>query len=326
MKTHHRYFISHLSALLYSLVLWWFVPSVVAETVNRIVAVVNDDIITEADVTAFLAALHDEPAPPGANDPQDPDMPRLALQRLIDRHLILQEAKRLGVTVETDEVLERYDAFRNKFPSDELFHQSLAQTGLSEEQLKQRVREQLMLQRVIDTKVRSMITVSPMEVSKELGAHPEAEKPGDRMRVSHLLVRVNEHRPEEEARKLIENLHAQLAQGADFSATAKRYSEDQHRDEGGDMGWVAPGELMPELDAALSALKVGELSGPIQSRLGFHLVRGEERKPTSDLSVMEAHHAVSQQIYQKKFQKAFARWVGELRRKAYIEIPGAPAS
>ena len=103
---------------------WCCMASAFAETVNRIVAVVNDDIITQADVAAFIAALQNEPGndpAPAANDPQ---MQRAVLQRLIDQHLILQEATHSGVTVETDDVLQRYEAFRNRFPSDELFHQS----------------------------------------------------------------------------------------------------------------------------------------------------------------------------------------------------------
>ena len=280
-----------------------------AETVNRILAVVNDEVITQADVAAFVAALQNEPGHDPAPAANDPDMQRAVLQRLIDQQLILQEAKRSGVTVETDDVLERYTAFRNRFPSDELFHQSLVESGLSEEQLKNRVRDQLMTQRVIDAKVRSTIVVSPQEVSKELGTHPELAKSGDRMRVSHLLIRVNEHRSEAQARTLIEEVHRQLAGGADFAALARRYSEDQHREDCGAMGWVAPGELMPELDAALGALPVGQLSETVQSRLGFHLVRVEERKPVAGLSLMEANQAVYQQIYQKKFQEAMTRWV-----------------
>ena len=87
------------------------------------------------------------------------------------------------------------------------------------------------------------------------------------------------------------------------------------------MGWSAPGELLPELDAALFQLPVGELSLPIQTRLGFHLLRVEERRAASSLSVMEAHRTIYEQLYQEKFQQAFSRWLGELTRKAYVELP-----
>ncbi len=88
------------------------------------------------------------------------------------------------------------------------------------------------------------------------------------------------------------------------------------------MGWVAQGELLPELDTALFGLTVGDTSAPIQTRLGFHLVKVEERRPASSLSLTEANRSVYQQLYQQKFQVAFAQWLGELKKKAYIEISG----
>ena len=86
------------------------------------------------------------------------------------------------------------------------------------------------------------------------------------------------------------------------------------------MGWVAQGELMPELDAALFSLKPGEYSRPIQTHLGFHLVKVEERRTAESLSVAEANRSVYQRLYQQKFQDAFGRWLAQLKRRAYIEI------
>lgn len=293
------------------------------ETVNRIVAVVNDDVITNADVAAYLNALREDQDAPSPLQPDTPAVERMALQRLVEEHLILQEAKRLEVRVDPEEVLERYNAFRNRFGSDALFRRSLAESALSEEQLKRKIREQFMVQRVIDAKVRSTIVVSPQDVAQEIGSHPELARPGNRMRLSHLLVRVNEHRSETEAKTLIEQIHQQLANGAEFSTLAKRYSEDQRKADGGAMGWVAQGELMPALDAALANLKPGELSSPLQTRLGFHLVKVEEVRPASSLTLTEAHQAVYQRLYQEKFQSAFTRWLEDLKSKAYIEIAEA---
>lgn len=293
-----------------------------AQTVNRIVAIVNEDIITDGDVANFIAALQDDPGT-AVSDEQAGDLQRVVLQRLIDQRLILQEAKRLEVVVPTDEVLERYEAFRNRFDSIDLFHQSLRETGLSEEHLKRRTREQLMIQRAIDFKVRSTISVSPQEVSTELSLHPELVKKGDRMRVSHLLIRFSDHRNEQQAKELAANLQKQVETGASlFEDVAKRYSEDQFREDGGLMGWVAFGELMPELNSVMETLKVGEVSQPIASKLGFHLIRIEERKSADSLSVTDAYHAVYSKLYQDKFQRAFVRWMQELRKKAYIDLPG----
>ena len=290
-----------------------------AETANRIVVVINDEAITEADVASSLHVLFSsKQAPPADADPRD--VRRMVLRHLIEQRLILQEARRAKIDVTESEVADRLRAIRERFSSEEEFRRSLEQSDLSRERLKEQIRDQLLVDRLIDAKIRSTIVVSPQEVAREIGVHPELSKSGDRVQASHLLVRVNDTRSESRARELIEDIRRQLEKGADLATRAKRYSEDPSGVEGGAMGWVAQGELLPELDAALFSLKEGELSSPIQTRLGFHLVRVEERRTASSLSLMEANHAVYQRIYQEKFQQAFNRWIDELKHKAYIDI------
>lgn len=295
-----------------------------SETVNRIVAIVNDTVITEADVAAQVHSILDEQGLPDPTETESLEMHMMVLRHLIEQRLILQEAKKLGITVGSDEVAQRLDVLRSRAGSEAQFQQRLADSSLTEEELREKIREQLMVQRVVDAKVRSTIVVTPLEVANALGAHPELSKPGDRVRALHLLVRVTEDRTEAQARARIEELHRQLVQGAEFSALATRYSEDPSAADGGRMEWVAQGELLPELDAVLFSLPVGSISEPIQTRLGFHLVKIEERRTASDLSPTDANRAVFQQLYEQKFEAAMKRWLSELQRHAYIEIPRGP--
>ena len=292
-----------------------------AETVNRIVAVVNDDIITQADVAIRMRTILLEQRITDPTKAEQVALEQVALRTLIEQRLMLQEAKRLEVTVPSDEVAERLDLFRARFDSDEAFEAWLTEAQVSEEQLKEKLRDQLMVQRVIDGRVRATIMVSPQEVARDVAANPDsAPAPGDRVRASHLLVRVNDSRSEAQARDRVEGLHRQLKGGADFAELAKRYSEDPHAEQGGMMGWVAKGELLPELDAALFSLEPGVLSDPIRTRLGFHLVRVEERQAASKLSVTDANQAVFERLYQQKFEQALGRWLNGLKRRAYIEM------
>ncbi len=310
-----------LSAGLIPFLLLCSAPAVTAAvTVNQIVAVVNDEVITEADVTQQVNdALEDQPGTPPA-DADARTMQQTVLQRLIEQRLILQEAKRAGIIIPSDQVILRIEAMRKRFAGEAAFQQSLIDSGLTDELLKERIRDQLMVRQLIETKIRSKIVVSPQEVAKELAQHPERAKPGDRVRALHILVRVSETHSEEQARALIERLKRELSQGADFAALAKQHSEDPHAEAGGAMGWVAQGELLPELDAALFTLKPGEVSEPIQTRLGFHLVKAEERRAANSLSLTEANMAVYEQMFQQKFQRAFSQWLNELKRNAYIEV------
>ena len=279
-----------------------------ADTANRIVAIVNDEIITEADVTSHVEAVLDNEEIPASERSDSAAVHHVVLRRLIDQRLMRQEAKRAGVSVSPEEVLERLTMLQGRFRSVEEFDAFLKEGGVSKEQLKEQLRDQLVVQRLIDERVRATIVVSPQEVARVLSAHPEWGNTGDRVRVSHLLIRVNEHRSAEQALALIEDLSRQLTSGADFATLATRYSEDAHGPEGGSLGWVAPGELLPELAEALLSLKGGELSRPIQSSLGFHLLKVEERQAPSTVSVTEANLAVSKRLYQQKqYEQAEAK-------------------
>jgi peptidyl-prolyl cis-trans isomerase SurA len=289
-----------------------------AETANRIIAVINDDIITEAELAEHVEAmLAERDAPEGATPAQ---VMQEMLRRLIQQRLILQEAKREGVVVGGDEIAKRLDEMAQRAGSPETFESLLEEQGLTRDQLKEQIRDQMMIERVIASKVKSTIMVSPQEVAQEIEAHPELAKTGDRIRASHLLVRVDERRSEEDAKALAERLRQELADGADFDALAKQHSEDSHARQGGDMGWVAQGELMPELDAVLFGLEPGAVSPPVKSRLGFHLLRAGERRPASSLTVMEAHAEVYQMLFQRKYQDVLSRWLKGLADRAFVQV------
>jgi peptidyl-prolyl cis-trans isomerase SurA len=289
-----------------------------AETANRIIAVVNDDVITETDLAERLEAMLEEQALP-----EDVDLGRVqqeVLRRLIQQRLILQEAAKLGVTVGLDEVAKEMEKMQARAGSREKLDQALAEQGLTREKLKDQLRDQMMIERVLASKVKSTINVSPQEVAAEIEAHPELAKTGDRIRASHLLVRVDDTRPEEEAKALIDRLHQELAGGGDFDAAAKQYSEDSHAGAGGDMGWVAQGELLPELDAVLFSLEPGTVSAPVKSRLGYHLLRAVERRPATSLTIMEAHAEVYMQLFERKYNEALNRWLRGLADRAYVQV------
>jgi len=120
-----------------------------ADTINRIVAIVNDEVITEADVEAHLGSLLEtgqgRPADLGAGE-----LRQAVLRRLIEQQVILQEARREGVVISPEEIAKQLDELRGRFESEEAFQQSLAEAQLSTEQLKEQLRRQLMVQRILE--------------------------------------------------------------------------------------------------------------------------------------------------------------------------------
>jgi peptidyl-prolyl cis-trans isomerase SurA len=269
------------------------------------------------------ALLEDGEAPP--DDPEQASAFReVVLDRLVEERLIIQEAKRLGLTADPEEVAERVQALRREFAPKERFEQMLREAQLTEEQLKTKLREQLLMQRAIDGQVRAAISVSPAELQQaavsatrtEASSNPDEEE----VLAAHLLIRVSEKRSVEEARQLIDQLTQRLLTGEAFESLARVYSEGPHAEEGGRLGWVKPDEMLPELASALSTLPPGQVSQPIQSALGFHLVKVLERrqKPPEDFpdSPEAAHH----RLYQQKFANAMRAWLDTLKRGAYIHV------
>lgn len=290
-----------------------------AQMANRIVAIVNDEAITEADVVAQLHVWKQDSESP-MPDMGPEEAYRAALTRLIEQRLILREASVLGITVSLDEVTRHMIDLRGRFGSEDQFQNWLSLSQKTIEQLKSDVREHLMVQRAIDSKVRSGIVVSPQEVTRSLKAHPELLETADRVHTLHLLVRTGKKRSREDAQTLMKEIETQLSQGVAFSSLAKRYSEDSYAKDGGQMGWVSRGELLPELDHVLFSLEKGKCSEPLDSSLGVHLLCAQDRSAGSSLSATERYQVASNQLFQEKYRKAFRDWVTELKRQAYIQL------
>ncbi|NQV04664.1 MAG: peptidylprolyl isomerase, partial [Candidatus Omnitrophica bacterium] len=111
-----------------------------------------------------------------------------------------------------------------------------------------------------------------------------------------------------------------LREGYDFSELAKAHSQDPNKEQGGDMGYISRGTILDELEDALFKLKAGEFSGPVKSRLGYHIFKVEDITNSGYLSIDEAKKDIERFLFQKELQEKLKKWVAELKSKAYISI------
>ncbi|WP_303784416.1 peptidylprolyl isomerase [Azovibrio restrictus] len=137
-------------------------------------------------------------------------------------------------------------------------------------------------------------------------------------RARHILLRVNEVMSEGEARRRLEDLRQRLRHGADFAELARLHSQDGSAAKGGDLGWVNPGDTVPEFERAMDALQEGEVSEVIQSPFGFHLIKVEERR-VQDMSQEKQRLAARQALRERKMDEAYQDWLRQLRDKTYVE-------
>lgn len=146
-----------------------------------------------------------------------------------------------------------------------------------------------------------------------------AGAPVTQTRARHILIRTNEVVSEEDARRRLQVLRQRIESGADFAELARLNSEDGTAARGGDLGWVYPGDTVPEFERAMNALKPGELSAPVRTPFGFHLIRVEERR-AGDPSAERRRQQARQALRERKADEAYQEWLRQLRDRSYVEL------
>lgn len=142
--------------------------------------------------------------------------------------------------------------------------------------------------------------------------------------VSHILLRPSAQMGQEAALARLANLRDQVAQGkTTFEALARQFSQDGSAPQGGDLGWVAPGQFVPEFEAVMDTLKPGELSQPMVSRFGAHLIRLDDRREVA-MTAEQQREAVRNELRDKKVEESLQTWAQDVRAIAYVEFREAP--
>lgn len=135
----------------------------------------------------------------------------------------------------------------------------------------------------------------------------------------HILIKVNEIVSEPEARHKIEGLRQRISHGERFAELARLFSQDGSASKGGDLGWIYPGDTVPEFERAMNQLAPGELSQPVQSPFGYHLIEVLERR-VQDVSSERQRVAARQALRERKRDEAYQDWLRQARDRAYVEI------
>jgi peptidyl-prolyl cis-trans isomerase SurA len=137
-------------------------------------------------------------------------------------------------------------------------------------------------------------------------------------RARHILIKVNEVVSADEARRKLVGLKERLDNGGDFAELARLYSNDLSAAKGGDLGWLYQGDTVPDFERGMDALKINQVSEPIQSPFGFHLIQVQERR-TEDATAERKRLAARQVLRERKSDEAFQDWVRQMRDRAYVE-------
>jgi peptidyl-prolyl cis-trans isomerase SurA len=313
--------------------------------VEEIVARVNNSIVTRADMRKareqLLAEAHQAPDPLAAEQ-EAKGREKDLLRDLIDQQLLLQKAQELGISADTD-VVKRLDDLRKQMHADSMedLEKAAQAQGISFEDFKQNMKNNILTQRVIGQEVGGHITVTAQEIQQFYTEHKSDMERPEQVRLSEILVSTqttpavkNEkgetQLPETpspevvaQAQQKANEIYEMLKKGAKFDETAKKYSAGPTASIGGDLEYFKPGTLSKTLETQVFALKAGEFTEPIRTNQGFVILKVTEHPAGGVPPLKDVENQVQEQVYMTKLQPALRDYLTKLREEAFIDIkPG----
>jgi parvulin-like peptidyl-prolyl isomerase len=283
---------------------------------DAIIAVVNDEVITMQDLHQYIreayAGLVTEGYPEETIKQIMLDLEINGLQKLIEDRLILSKAKQIGITITDKRVDDEVDAVKKKYPSEELFKQSLIRHGASLTDLRNKITEQLKKRFVIDHEIRSKIYISPQEVTAFYQNNPDEFRSGDVINLNSLFLPFTENR-EDAFQKAGEAL-ARIQSGEEFGAVAQAYSKAPP------MGKVSRGQLIKSVEEKIFAMEKGEVSGGIEVPTGLYIFKVIDKQAARVAPLDEVKEEITNVLFNQKFRERITKWMDDLKRDAYIEI------
>jgi peptidyl-prolyl cis-trans isomerase SurA len=266
------------------------------ELLDRIVAVVNTDVITQSELDRerriAIATLRKQ----GTALPQRELLDKQLLERMITKNLLVQQARQTGLRAsdaDLENALQRIAA-ENKMDVPQL-RTAIEQSGVGFDRFREDVRSEIVISRLRDREIESRVTVTDAEIQNFVRS--QQESPGDKAdeyKLSHILVQVPEQATPEELklrRGRAEAALAALKEGTDFRQVAASYSDAPDALQGGEMGWRAAGRLPGIFLQALNSMKVGQVSDILRSPAGFHLVKLADKRGNDTPVIVTQTHA-----------------------------------
>lgn len=288
---------------------------VAAEVINRIVATIDGEPITQYELEGFSRTIRGRDGT-GTGDALD----ALVLNKIIDK-----ESAAAGVLVDDAEV----DAFINDIKQrnrldDEQLKAVLQQQGISYTAYREQIRDEVQRQRLIAREISGKVNITPEEVERYYKANLAKYTQPAEIHVAHIVFALDEDAPRAQVvavRAKADAVYEQLRDGADFADMAAKYSEDSSGKDGGDLGWFKTGELIDSLEDAAAKLEPGQFSQPVRGPLGLHIVELVERKGEGYKPLEGQADEIKQKLYQAALEERYERWLNEeLRARHHVDV------
>jgi peptidyl-prolyl cis-trans isomerase SurA len=298
-----------------------------AEIVDRIVAVVNDDIITLFELNSLFKPYADKIKERGYALEKESKMlfetREDILKKLIEQKITDQEIKRFKISISEKEIDQTIERIKEaNYYTDEDLRASLAKDGLTMEEYREQVREQILRKRLVNLKITSKIVITEEDIKSYYENHSDKYGGEKKYHLRNIIMKVSLPADEKEKREVklrMDEVYAKLKAGQSFETMAKTYSESL-ASEGGDLGLFGLHDLSPQLQNEIKEMKAGEFTPVLYTDQGYQILYVQEIVNTSGKPLEEVSHEIERILFDDIVDNKFQSWLENLRKQSHIKI------
>jgi peptidyl-prolyl cis-trans isomerase SurA len=299
-----------------------------AELVDRIVAVVNDEVITLMELNSSIKPYVGKIQSLGY--PQEKKQQLLfkvrkdILDRLIDQKIEDQEIKRSKVEISEEQIDQAIERLKEtNYLTDEQIRAELAKDGLTMEEYRNKIKDQILRERLVNLKVKSRIVITKEDVKAYYEKHIEEYGGKQKYHLRNIILKVplfTDAKKKLEIKAKIDEILKKLKSGESFEALAAKYSESPAASDGGDLGEFEFDSLSPQLQKAIEKIKPGEFTPVLDTDLGYQIFFLEKILKAKGKTLEEVTPEIESKLFNESINSKYETWIGDLRKQSVIKI------
>ncbi len=297
-----------------------------AEIFNRVVAIVNDDLITLYELNQRIREMTGLTA----EDLRDKDERRYLearkqiLELMIDEKCAEEKVRELGIKIPPQQIDAAIETIkdRNRWTQEDLMAM-LKQEGLTYEEYRNKIKSDLERFELINNQIKSKIIIREEQIAQYYKENEKDYSSEETVQLAGIFLIQRNPKDEEESRRLKakgEEILARLKNGEDFAALAKEFSQGPGANEGGDLGAFKADQLEPELRKALAGIEAGKFTGLIVRANGIQIIKLIKRQKAQARPLEEVKDAIHAKLYQEEVNRRYMAWIKELRKETFTKI------
>ncbi|MBP5978846.1 MAG: peptidylprolyl isomerase [Halomonas sp.] len=294
------------------------------QPIDSVVAVVNEGVIMRSELDDRVAQIQQQAQAQGGSLPARSALEAQVLERMIMDEIQMQLARRSNLSIDDTELNRQLRTIAESNDMTlEQFADEVESEGTTLADVREDIRREMLMRQVQQRQVGQRVSVSDRDVQRVLeqqGNQASDQAFVEEIRARHILIELTPTRSEDQARARAQEARQRLQQGADFASVAREFSDDRGSAlNGGELGWVRPGQTVPAFEQAMQSLNVNQISEPVRSQFGYHVIEVEERR-RQNVTEESRREQIRQAIFQRRANEELQTWQQEIRSEAFVDI------